>query len=243
MDKRTQEICISQTNAFYKKNAQSFSETRTSAWPGWGILTSHIQHLTTPLKVLDVACGNMRFEKFLAAKKLNISQATCIDNCPALIPDELLAYANYFEKDIYDLIEEKSMDKKYNLSVAFGLLHHIPTFEKRASLLKFLISSTQTGGIIAISCWNFLASKKIHNKAIKTTEIALEKLGIEFDDLNDYFLNWNDDYETFRYCHNFSNEECINLAKEVERKAILIDKFTSDGKSNNLNHYLVFQRI
>lgn len=241
MDEITKKICISETTKFYAKNAESFSQTRSNSWAGWEKLLQYICK-QTPIKVLDLACGNMRFIKYLSENDIKLSEATCIDNCPALIPDNLLAYANYLEKNIYDLIEDKPLNNSFDVSVSFGLMHHIPTFELRLKLLNYLIDSTKKTGIIAISCWNFLQSGKIRDKAIRTTEIAERLLSINLEDDNDYFLNWQDDYETFRFCHNITEIECLELAKRVEGKAELVDMYRADGKSENLNLYLVFKK-
>ena len=57
------------TEDFYLAMAQEFSRTRGSGWPGWsrvldaaGISEPATQ---TPLTVLDVGCGNLRFEPWL----------------------------------------------------------------------------------------------------------------------------------------------------------------------------------
>src|SRR5215216_4249990 len=47
---------------FYATVADDFDQTRGTAWPGWQRL---LPYLSTPLSVLDVACGNARFALFL----------------------------------------------------------------------------------------------------------------------------------------------------------------------------------
>lgn len=241
MDNRTRQICIDETNRFYQKNAKSFSDTRTSAWSGWKKLLPYIKMLDTPISVFDMGCGNMRFEKFLCEQNLDIKSATCIDNCPALIPLKLQEFTSYTESDIYQLIQIKPK-ARHDFSVAFGVLHHIPTIDERVKLLECLIDSTGDGGIIAVSCWNFLNSEKLKNKAIETTRIAESVLDVNLIDENDYFLNWQDDHTTFRYCHNFTEKECRQLIYRVGDYAELIDLYRADGKDGNLNLYMVFRK-
>ncbi|MGV2437992.1 MAG UNVERIFIED_CONTAM: class I SAM-dependent methyltransferase [Anaerolineae bacterium] len=50
--------------AFYRTTAQDFSETRQTAWQGWARLSAFLPAVT-PLRVLDVGCGNGRFAHFL----------------------------------------------------------------------------------------------------------------------------------------------------------------------------------
>lgn len=241
MDNRTRQICIDETTHFYQKNAKSFSETRASAWSGWKRLLPYIKTLDSPISVFDLGCGNMRFEKFLCEQNLDIKFATCIDNCPALIPKKLQSFISYAENNIYQLIGNKPK-AKHNCSVAFGVLHHIPTFDERVKLLEYLIDSTNDGGIIAVSCWNFLNSEKLKNKAIETTRIAESVLDVNLIDESDYFLNWQDDYTTFRYCHNFTEKECRQLIYKVSDYAELIDLYRADGKYDNLNLHMVFRK-
>lgn len=65
------------TDAFYRAQAASFAETRQAAWPGWARcleaagLDAHRAGAGAPdaggepLRVLDLGCGNLRFERFL----------------------------------------------------------------------------------------------------------------------------------------------------------------------------------
>ena len=58
---------------FYEKTAEEFSKTRQSPWSGWYLLLNAINDFLvptsissgSPLSVLDLGCGNGRFEKFL----------------------------------------------------------------------------------------------------------------------------------------------------------------------------------
>ena len=62
---------IQLNNTFYREHAASFSETRHTPWPGWvrTLDTAYRElagtHKGEPLRIFDLACGNMRFERFL----------------------------------------------------------------------------------------------------------------------------------------------------------------------------------
>ena len=71
-----------------------------------------------------------------------------------------------------------------------------------------------------------------HNACLDITQ--LEK--------GDYFLGWKDTTHSFRYCHNFTEEEIDELANAVKSKATPIARFLADGRSDNLNSYLVLQK-
>ena len=75
MDRSLAERLNALNTAFYAENAASFSETRQAPWPGWhrcakliGALGAAHDH-TQGLHVVDVASGNLRFERFLARTK------------------------------------------------------------------------------------------------------------------------------------------------------------------------------
>ena len=76
MDLTTAHELIELNNRFYTEHAASFSATRSAPWEGW----NHAAELLTQLRwprahnggaschsplVLDLACGNLRFERFL----------------------------------------------------------------------------------------------------------------------------------------------------------------------------------
>jgi hypothetical protein len=43
----------------------------------------------------------------------------------------------------------------------------------------------------------------------------------------------------YRYCHSFSDAEIDHLAASVAPEATVLSRFTSDGRTNALNTYLV----
>ena len=56
------------TGECYRANAESFSQTRQSPWQGW-VRLLEVMGLAAeqkPLRVLDLACGNLRFERYMA---------------------------------------------------------------------------------------------------------------------------------------------------------------------------------
>lgn len=77
--------------SFYLREATSFSATRQVSWPGWGrcldVAESTASEDACParppqaLSVLDVACGNLRFARFLAQRMPGRMVSYCgVDN-------------------------------------------------------------------------------------------------------------------------------------------------------------------
>lgn len=207
------------TTDFYKSVADSFSDTRQHEWDGWKKCLSYFQNGDT---VLDLGCGNRRFSKFLLANDINCH----IDNF------DNFAWDNKVEQiDIVKCLLEDNLNlKSYDVAVCFGVIHHIPSHKLRYRLIEELSKSK----IAIISFWQFSKSERLFAKAVQTTKIAFDKLGLQELEENDYFLGWQDQKDVFRFCHNFTDKEIQDLKGNFNTAW----QFISDGKSQ-LNHYLI----
>ena len=77
-------------NRFYAEHAASFSATRIAPWAGWSNLAESLREHGWGIprgrrSVLDLACGNLCFARFLADAfpETNL-RFEAIDSCPAL---------------------------------------------------------------------------------------------------------------------------------------------------------------
>ena len=85
------------TSAFYAREAASFSATRGAAWPGWRRVADEARPTVEAavragraVRVLDVACGNLRFVRFLAEAFPQVEfEVVALDNCTALLPGDV----------------------------------------------------------------------------------------------------------------------------------------------------------
>lgn len=246
------------TGEFYRANAESFSQTRQSPWQGWVRLLEVMDARAAErelLRVLDVACGNLRFERYLAdALPGRMLSGWAVDNCEPLVeagersefgPLSRIAFQNL------DVIERLSAgclrealeapDASCDLAVSFGFMHHVPLECWRAELLRTLIAKVRPGGFVAVSFWRFLNSDKLARKAQETTIRARAELGIPELPPNDYLLGWQDTQELYRYCHHFDEPEIERLLAAVADSAELVSRFEADGKTGNLNEYVVLR--
>ena len=79
-------------NDFYQRNAASFARTRNNSWRGWELCLESVPF--APTRVLDVACGTMRFREWLSNRPGQGSfEYYGIDSCPALLPEDVEAGA------------------------------------------------------------------------------------------------------------------------------------------------------
>lgn len=246
------------TGEFYRANAESFSQTRQSPWQGWVRLLEVMDARAAErelLRVLDVACGNLRFERYLAdALPGRMLSGWAVDNCEPLVeagersefgPLSRIAFQNL------DVIERLSAgclrealeapDASCDLAVSFGFMHHVPLECWRAELLRTLIAKVRPGGFVAVSFWRFLNSDKLARKAQETTIRARAELGIPELPPNDYLLGWQDTQGLYRYCHHFDEPEIERLLAAVADSAELVSRFEADGKTGNLNEYVVLR--
>lgn len=244
---RTTMRALCQLNTeFYKRNAASFSQTRTAPWEGWrrcmaacgfddsdgaalgqpvnaqtadqsadaaaqGLddqageqaaespafqdQTSATQPINDPSaegtpacsqaaamglsasrsltrSVLDIACGNLRFEMFLANAYPHIDWSFfAVDNCEPLVAsgqEDIAKKVHFTCEDIVSNLLEGlpaaepanipalAAATPFDLVVSFGFLHHIPSFDLRRQFLLEALSQVKPGGYLVVSFWQFL---------------------------------------------------------------------------------------
>jgi len=252
-------LCLNALNErFYQEVHESFSATRENAWPGWERALPYLydvaQQMSKPLHVLDVACGNMRFEKFLYSAGLSCEiEAHCLDSCEALAEPSLAT--RFTQLDIVQaLIESPSSRmedcfprRAYDLVACFGFFHHVPSFEARLSLLDCIIDSLRPGGVAIVSFWRFMSNERLAGKAIRWHEMFCKQLaerGFNVAGLEegDYLLGWQGRADVCRYCHHFESEEVSRYVSSVKDRAELVDRYYADGRDGQSNEYLVLRR-
>ena len=242
MDTRSAEILNDMNCRFYAEHAESFSSTRQRPWDGWRRV---LEHIDAPDRMLDLGSGNMRFQRYVddhyAGKHIT---HYCIDSCDGLAAPSLnIAYQHLdvvscllSGRNIASVVEAPDCD----VVTTFGFMHHIPGFDMRCTLFQALVEKTVPGGIIAISFWQFARDAKMRSKAEKTTGEAQESINVHLDE-NDYLIGWNGLPDVYRYCHSFDDEEITRMLESAKNKLKLIDCFSSDGKNNAMNKYVVLR--
>jgi len=245
------------TSEFYAQQAQSFSATRQAPWQGWQKCLEAMPQLLAGEKpsVLDVGCGNLRFARFLCGEAGIVpAKYFAVDNCRSLVESgnvggqasqvtfiELDVIRSLFDDTLFSQLTAPPCD----LVVAFGFLHHVPGAKNRLRLLRTLLEKAKPGGFVCISFWQFMNNQKLADKAHETTAQGLQALGIDASELekNDYLIGWQDKADIWRYCHHFSQEELDKLLVSLGSDVQVCEQFSADGKENNLNRYVILQRV
>ena len=251
MDNATVHKLKTMTSQFYATCADSFSATRQNAWTGWQKVAGLIsKNSSENLQITDLACGNFRFEKFIQSEtesKKSIS-FSCVDNCMSF-GCEKPQNTIFTECDIIDCLQSGSSFSSLELQpaeylVSFGFIHHIPSKNLRLLFLKEALSLVKNEGFLIVSFWQFLKNGSLKHKAEAKHSLAIQSYGINKEELEsgDCFLGWQDKNNIFRYCHNFSIEEINFYIEYLSEFARLHTSFEADGKSDDLNYYIVMQK-
>lgn len=220
------------------------------------------------VSLLDVALGNARFEHALMTQFPHVNwKFYGVDACDDLLTSAFEVPVDYMSRDVCELLYAhlsraeslKTDDQLFHdaahllhpravqvdYAVSFGFMHHIASFEARALFLQLLCMCVKPGGAVCVSLWQFMKSPRLSEQALCFTPAACKQYGIAQKHLEqgDYFLSWQNDSQSFRYCHSFSDSEIQHLVECVKPYAQLECMFYADGKEGNLNCYLVLRRV
>ncbi|MDO5335374.1 MAG: class I SAM-dependent methyltransferase [Coriobacteriia bacterium] len=253
MERRVSDILNQATCAFYAGQAESFSQTRRSAWPGWLCCLGYLDGLGARVRLLDLACGNLRFESFLERERPAVEWSIeALDSCADLFSSaqDLASPVRFRELDLVSALLDG--DGRFGLDcslfvdacVSFGFFHHVPGFETRVHALSCLLGQLRPGGIAMVSLWQFAKSPELLARAQAATQRGASALDLCPGDLEpgDYLMGWRDEGDVFRYCHSFAPEEIDELLAAVSDSAELVERFEADGRTGDLNTYLVLRR-
>lgn len=250
MDIKTARMLNALTIYFYTRCAASFAQTRTRPWHGWKrcLATIGNEALSHPeLSVLDLGCGTLRFEDFLAEHTHAHLNVYAVDSCEAFLENK--HNVHFINLDIISTLWDDTFPSHLNdvplcnLTCTFGLMHHIPGMHARIALLDTMLNKTTSGGYILISFWQFERDARLSRKARAATVAALEHHPDLQLDEGDWLLDWQGKPKTWRYCHSFTDTEIDAFASRVADRAQLVDRFDADGPNDDLNCYLVLRRL
>lgn len=208
--------------------------------------------------VLDLACGNLRFEEFLACEFPHARFSfNAVDTCPALASPQTLAQANIRYREV-DILQNALAGHRFiddvpicDLAVCFGFMHHVPSHELRSAVLETLCAHTAPHCLIVVSFWQFMYDERLARKAMRAGALSADAsspfaaLGIDTSQLeeHDHFLGWQTDPSPLRYCHHFPEAEVDELVASVGTVAREVARYSADGSSGTLNRYLVLEKL
>ena len=216
-------------------------------WGDGGKLFSPSPHPPIPpLTALDAGCGNGRF--CWALEQLETAVAYLgID-----ADDQLLAHASEHTKSLQHVRAEFSKinlaeptiphsafrTPHFDLVTCFAVLHHMPGYELRLQIVRWLASLLQPQGVMLLSTWQFFNSPRLVAKQLEWSSVGVDANEIE---AGDALLPWNQGNYAIRYAHQIDEDELRQLAKDAD--LLVKEIYYADGKEGNLNLYGVLGKV
>ena len=188
----------------------------------------------------------MRFERFVAdTVEDRRVEFYCVDSCPGLA--QLSENVTFIERDVVSCLLagtpllEDTPGISFDVGVCFGFFHHVPGRQMRKALLDALLDVVRPGGVVSVAFWRFMTLEKLAKKAELTTRKALKELNVTLE-AGDYLVGWQSREGVYRYCHHFDEEEIDELSEYASNRSVIIDRYQDDGRSGDLNTYLILER-
>ena len=230
MEKEYAKYLLEKTRQDYNLIAEEFSRVREKPWPELRFLFDN--YLTSRDRVLDLGCGNGRFQEFLKDKGVDYIG---VDPSEKLIEIAKKKYPRqkFLSADALRLpFSDSYFDKVYSIAV----LHHIPSDESRGQFLKETKRILKPGGLLILTCWKFHKLKELFLifKFAILKILRLSKL-----DFGDIFEPWGQKIK--RYYHSFSKQELATLVQENGFKIKDIG-IVKNERGNRQNIYLIAEK-
>ncbi len=228
---------------FYATTAHEFDQTRGQAWAGWLPLIPYIRRLSArPVRVLDVGCGNGRWGVFLAENGMKIHYHG-VDNNPQLLAaahsalQETRVPFTLTEADA--LLDDNALNGQYEVVVAFGVVHHVPSLVRRTAFIQQLAQRVTEGGLLAFATWRFYENARLRERVAGWDSLPDLPFAETLEE-GDYLLDWRRGARALRYCHYTNDEEHDALSKATGLNELA--HYRADGQDNILNAYSLLER-
>lgn len=236
MDSRTTKRLIELNRDFYEQFAGSFSATRQRLQPG---VRKILDSIGEDDSVLDLGCGNGLFLRELHKRGHRASLLGADFSLPLLREAESTPGVGFKAVDLAQLslsTDQLSVDGGWDVITMFATLHHIPANEIRLDILRTVKTLLKPDGRFILSNWQFLNSEKLKSRIQPWSRVGLSDEDV---DSGDYLLDWRGGGGGgLRYAHQFSAEELLGLANQVQMK--IEAGFYSDGENGRLGLYQIW---
>ena len=232
MDDATRRRLAAINHEFYSTVAAEFDRSRAQPWAGWQPLLPHLTALPPQARVLDLGCGNGRFELYLR-QHLGATRYTGVDYSPEMlrIARSRLPDAQLMTRD---LVSEAPPAGPFDLVVCFGLLHHIPGKTQRQALIRALAQSLAPGGLLTFVTWRFADFARLRERIVPWPAELADQV-----EPHDHLLDWRRGAYALRYCHHFDEAEHRALVRTSGLNELA--GWCADGPDNAANRFSLLQ--
>ncbi len=262
MTTQTARKLIKLNQDFYNRIGKYWNHNQNYYWQGWQQVIDSFKPKGNTIRVLDLGCGNGRFYFFLKQQLSHLQiNYTGIDNSRFLL--DIAQQSLSKEKSFRTIKQDQSsllqklfycdlllnnwpkivITQKFDLIVAFGLLHNIPSTTFRTDFLQRATELLSLSGRLVFTTWRFRdidrLKKRIVNLDSNEVKEFLDKNQInkaEFEE-NDFLLDWVKLEHAYRYSHAYCEKEIAELTTKSNLK--ILNSFLADGRSENQNEYFI----
>jgi len=239
VDAETVNKLLAINRAFYAQFSAAFSDSRSSERFN---IEPFRTYLANDIRLLDAGCGNGRLAGTLERAGYALDYVG-IDGSPELI--------TFAEKNcaglknvraqfrVVDLTTARWSESAHDASpfdiiVSLAVLHHIPSFELRAQVLREMRALLKPRGIFVMCNWQFLKNERLRKKIVKWKQWITDDWRLE---TGDYLLDWKRGGVGYRYVHLVDEKEVNELGRASGFQ--VIEQFSAD---NDLNLYSILQK-
>lgn len=235
---------------FYQTFGKAFAATRQRIQPGIARL---LEMLPKGGDWLDLGCGSGAVAAAWAKSPEREGRYTGLDFSPVLLEEarNVMEQAvgrklqvDFIQADITAAQWSQAVQgKKFDLILAFAVLHHIPGMDLQQRLLKEVYTLLNPGGLFIHSVWQFQHSPRLMARRQPWNAIGLHQDQV---DKGDHLLDWRyalpgqQEQVGLRYVHLFDRQE-LEILTEKSGFAIQ-DTFESDGRGGRLGLYQIWQK-
>lgn len=249
MNQITEQKIIQLNKSFYDNISKHWNHNPSYYWQGWYKLLPYLQKkigLTGSIKILDLGCGNGRFLSFLHFHFPDIQvDYTGVDNSDFSKIDISLYNSIKVKFINQDLLQKDwNLNDKYDIVVAFGIIHHIPGERLLYTFFDNLASSLADNGLIIFTTWQYMRLERLRKRVLigeKKLQLTKE-LCIDEKELRpgDNFLDWTMGDYGVRFSHYFEEREVCEIIDSYRLN--LLDNYLDDDREQNRNQYFIVKK-
>jgi SAM-dependent methyltransferase len=236
MQKKIVDLLLDLNRRFYSQFAEVFSASRARTEPG---LERILDGIRPRERVLDLGCGSGRVALLLppGALYVGVDYAQEVLDLAEEASQAATATTKFIQADLLTDPWIERIAGTFDWVILRAVLHHIPGYENRLSILRRAALVTAPKGHILLANWQFLRIKRLRKRVLPWETIDL---GAEDVEPGDYLLDWRRQGRGLRYVHLVDEEETSRLIADADLH--LEEMYYADGHTNDLTLYALINQ-